>query len=86
MTAKRKKDVSTATHPEDISGETRAIDASHEIIDAFFDRHREEFVQLVLTYSDFHAEKRLESLREKFWGSDELTAAEKALAKAEKRS
>ena len=64
---KRIKDVTTATHPEDRKNETESIAASHEVIDAFFEQHREEFVQLVLTYADAAAEEKFAALREKFW-------------------
>lgn len=66
--SERKKEVSTAKHPEDRRMETEAIEAAHKVIDQFFDANREEFVSLVLTYGDEKAERKCAVLREKFWG------------------
>lgn len=68
-TTKRVKDATTATHPDDRAAETKAIDASHLVIDAFFEQHREEFVSLVLTYADDRADRKLAALRELFWSN-----------------
>lgn len=56
------------THPDDRFSEAQSIDASHEVIDAFFHEHRAEFARLVLTYADSTAQEQFEALREKFWG------------------
>lgn len=64
---KRKIEVITEGHPDDVRDANESIAWAHSRIDAFADEHKEELLQLVLTYGDCDAESKLADLREKFW-------------------
>lgn len=55
-------------HPDDKAFREKSEASARTVIDAFAETHRKELVDLVLTYADVEAERKLAALREAFWG------------------